>query len=111
MLNTERDTMTNHTPGPWLTRFSGSWKTEVVEPSDKVGLIAALNERGTLDELKANARLIAAAPLLLEALERAEPWLGRLIADEGHLACAAPRDAEATLRMVTDAIALTTKGK
>ena len=46
-----------------------------------------------------------AAPELLEALHRAEPWLGRLIADGGHLKAVSPTAAEEALRMVSQAIA------
>lgn len=73
-----------HTPGPWVltdgftvyaldetkscNRFStlinGGW---VHRPSGSTG---ALLDRTTDEELRANARLIAAAPDLLEALQR-----------------------------------------
>ena len=50
-----------HTPGPWIARMmiSGNWTID----EDARGLPIAR----TLDE--ANARLIAAAPLMLEALQ------------------------------------------
>lgn len=34
------------------------------------------------------------------ALNKAAPWLGRLIADGGHRNCVSPNDAERTLEMV-----------
>lgn len=51
--------------------------------------------------------LIAAAPDLLAALERAIPWLGKLIADGGHLQAVMPMDAVRTLEMAEAAIAKT----
>lgn len=52
---------TQHTPGPWSIRTGGGQPIEVIPP---------INIRGTICELdnEANARLIAAAPELLEAL-------------------------------------------
>lgn len=53
-----------HTPGPWSTGIVFGF-TEVVAPTLNVA-----NIRGrTIPEQDANARLIAAAPELLEALE------------------------------------------
>lgn len=49
--------------------------------------------------------LHAAAPELLEALHRAEPWLGKLIADGGHLKAVSPKAAEEALILVSQAIA------
>lgn len=55
--------MINHTPGPWVViegRFAwtiGKWPYRIAEISN-------------VAEYKANARLIAAAPDLLEALEQ-----------------------------------------
>lgn len=76
---------TKHTPGPW--KIAG-------ETADKQSFVYALNESGTNQfwfdiqpgrtddnqrtsdaELAANARLIAAAPELLEALCEATAWL------------------------------------
>lgn len=51
-----------------------------------------------------NAKLIAAAPKMLLALQRAVPWLSKMIADENHLQCAAPHDAVNTLEMMTEII-------
>ena len=42
---------------------------------------------------------------MLAALKRAAPWLGRLIADGGHLNSVMPGDAVRTLEMVESAIA------
>lgn len=61
-------------------------------------------------EGQANARLIAAAPDMLTALKRAAPWLGKLIADGGHMHSVAPNDAIGTLERVEAAIAKATGG-
>lgn len=63
---------------------------------------------GALAEQEANARLIAAAPCMLEALQRVIPWMGRLIADGGHLNCVAPNDAVGALAQAEAAIARAT---
>ena len=58
---------TSHTPGPWHT---DGWENMVI--NDQWGttiVIAPGSSTGTLGEMKANARLIAAAPDLLEAVK------------------------------------------
>ncbi len=52
----------SHTPGPWTTKANGYRNQMTIEPC--IGAVYGAGE-----ELKANARLIAAAPDLLEALE------------------------------------------
>jgi len=63
-------TTTQHTPGPWnYDEYNGSlWITD----DSGIGTIAQLipePNKGIWDEDKANARLIAAAPELLAALQ------------------------------------------
>jgi len=48
--------------------------------------------------------LVIAAPEMLEALHRAVPWLGKLIADKGHLQSVLPNDAVRALQMAEAAI-------
>ena len=97
-------TQAKHTPGPW----------RIIETES-----AAIGQRAIVDADgfticnpsplgEANARLIANGPELLEALKRAAPWLGRLIADGGHANCVMPNDAVRTLEMVEAAIAKAT---
>jgi hypothetical protein len=63
---------TAHTPGPWTARPSkyrdGEWVVQAGMPTNRV--LAYFGDRDPLDETDiANARLIAAAPDLLSALE------------------------------------------
>jgi hypothetical protein len=55
--------MTEHTPGPWHYATTGPWLLGVFVGDDFIAGVAAS------DNHEANARLIAAAPALLEALE------------------------------------------
>jgi hypothetical protein len=70
-----------HTPGPWEatkvpTQIGHAWKF------DPVGGCLYVDDRGVErrdpETAEANARLIAAAPALYEALEKALTWEGRL---------------------------------
>jgi hypothetical protein len=78
--------MSKHTPGPWYT--AGTFrKVYVVAKEGEREVIVANSEyactSSNLDEAEANARLIAAAPDLLEVLE----WVTRLLGihvDESH---------------------------
>ena len=58
-----------HTPGPWAVELSGCGAFEVYVPKDEF-LICERPSPATrfADECKANGKLIAAAPDLLEAL-------------------------------------------
>lgn len=66
--------MSAHTPGPWAADFGEAY---AVTAPDKGRVAICTNLKGahgmggrrTGDEVEANARLIAAAPDLLEALE------------------------------------------
>lgn len=72
-----------HTPGPWRIDVNGSenWSVDYEGPSSTFMTICAQGRRepvgfaveptawGSDEEIEANARLIAAAPDLLEALE------------------------------------------
>jgi hypothetical protein len=56
-----------HTPGPWV---AGDWNAHTLQiPIDDAYGIAIARAWGGNDEATANARLISAAPDLLEALE------------------------------------------
>lgn len=64
--------MSAHTPGPWFKSHSPDYfangATVVRHGNERSGLVVAVLPN--LRQLDANARLIAAAPALLEALER-----------------------------------------
>jgi len=72
-LKTESN-MSQHTPGPWSVIGSGAGQTQVCgRRNGQICEIASYlydeTNEPELDELEANARLIAAAPELLEALK------------------------------------------
>jgi hypothetical protein len=62
-----------HTPGPWgASNFGpgkGAWEITAEETGQSIGVIGAMRTPEEVEE--ANARLIAAAPDLLEALAQA----------------------------------------
>jgi hypothetical protein len=63
----------SHTPGPWEVNITGT-NTLVVggpRPDRRISYVYGLFAECPEDERLANARLMAAAPELLEALERA----------------------------------------
>ena len=63
--------MTQHTPGPWTSRLVASgWLIEAGDTDETYAQIAMVLEDGPNPEAyEHNARLIAAAPELLEALQ------------------------------------------
>ena len=67
--------MSKHTPGPW--EYNGS---SDVKQNNGTG-VARVALNGSADEIKSNARLIAAAPDMLEAIE---VTLKRFMDDEGY---------------------------
>ena len=64
--------MSKHTPGPWSSRHIDGFPTSIVAEGAAIA-VASSHDNGTDTELpaEANARLMAAAPELLEALEKA----------------------------------------
>lgn len=90
---------TKHTPGPWkfdkeLTSRSGEWLI-AMDAGDKGRGIAIAETRVATGAELANARLIAAAPELLEALQRLSAQCERL-----RMAWQLESDAERTARVV-----------
>lgn len=70
--------MNNHTPGPWTYEAGPIGEPDVedpafliVEPSDEAEVVGAIYAPIRNNATEANARLIAAAPELLAALEDA----------------------------------------
>lgn len=74
--------MSKHTPGPWrYDRCNGSPTTgEHMIAGGKPGYLAEVRDCGSGD-VSANARLIAAAPDLLEACKRMIGSLGVMVCD------------------------------
>jgi hypothetical protein len=58
-----------HTPGPWVARLSASRDSWLIEYGDRAEL-AMVYVEGDQTACEADARLIAAAPELLDALKR-----------------------------------------
>lgn len=75
---------TQHTPGPWTMSdeygsFIGNGEKEAFENHlDSKGTVCAVSFLGSyrLNETRANAHLIAAAPKMLEALKAVRKWIG-----------------------------------
>ncbi len=69
--------MSKHTPGPWKIADGDSLRCSLwgwsIMSSDGYWVAVAHEEEEESD--KANARLIAAAPEMLEALKRVEDWM------------------------------------
>lgn len=63
-----------HTPGDWQADEEAGMI--FTRPDPLAQFVVAFTESGTFDEQCANARLIAAAPTLLEALKDADAWIG-----------------------------------
>ena len=64
-----------HTPGPWVVETTSGMNIYITQPQDMPnrtpGFYAEVRRfTSSVDAVKANARLIAAAPDLLEALEK-----------------------------------------
>jgi len=74
----------NHTPGPWFAHdFSGvnddtvtpcDFAVSCTTPDHLTVATMGMGANGTREEWEANARLISAAPDLLEALEEILGW-------------------------------------
>jgi len=88
---------TQHTPGPWIVRYNGSGYPAAIDAPDadnrapgKVGTSITRWNAITLpssEEGQANARLIAASPTMLEALERIVNKFDEGRNVEGHCIC------------------------
>lgn len=68
-----------HTPGTWVATLQPemTYRIGSLRPNSPVAFICELNSNKnvTEEELKSNANLIAAAPELLEALQKVIEWL------------------------------------
>ena len=101
-----------HTPTPWVSLGMSIWS----DPSHRQGvgncidLVGSVNTGRPESENLENAALIVKAvnsyEAMREALQQAEMWVGRLIADGGHLNCVMPNHAINTLQKIERALAL-----
>jgi len=62
--------MTKHTPAPWKFKDTGA-SAKIISADGGTIATIIVTSKGTPEEKKANARLIAAAPELLEAAQKA----------------------------------------
>src|SRR5690242_3137460 len=86
MLATENGAVSAaHTPGPWKHVRIGHWTIREAVWSADHGTVCTIPNAQPIVMREANARLIAAAPALLEALEK-------LVAECGSLQIAAVRE-------------------
>ena len=85
----------SHTPGPWFNANGMDDCNVYVATTDKTSTIRIVSCHGVFveGERKANARLIAAAPELLEALKMTLPHLPHSIGDVLHPALSQARAA------------------
>lgn len=92
--------MTKHSPGHWDTPRDKSHATAFGYAAYEVGplgiTVATINTSVSEDEQQANARLIAAAPAMLEALQRIAAITWRHDRDNGVTAIAREAIALAT---------------
>lgn len=62
--------MNKHTPGPWHAKGPDDfWDFNILHDGDSLAVAAVVSNMRPLDEISANARLVAAAPELLAALQ------------------------------------------
>jgi hypothetical protein len=74
--------MNKHTPGPWnCNRASAAGREIIVSEVSPVDVAVLSHRDKSQSEINANARLIAAAPDLLEALEWCAETLAVFVAD------------------------------
>ncbi len=97
--------MTSHTPGPWHTSptHQGQAYDIGATNNDNVALVPGPSENGS-DNFQANARLIAAAPDLLAALEGLMEIAHRIegCPDPDCLVCASNKKVLDTARAALD---------
>ena len=85
--------MSGHTPGPW-TMAQSPRRTDVVSADDVIAEVMSSRE-------DADARLIAAAPQLLEALELAREQIGEMATRHVGPSCTALNEIDAAIAAAT----------
>lgn len=72
--------MSDYTPGPWAAEYAAYRDTWQINRAERSGWIADVKTRGAHDaEAAANARLIALAPRMAEALREIEALTAPLV--------------------------------
>ena len=106
---------TIYTAAPWhATEYSSVAGCMIAaEPLSKAhqAFHATIRPLSDAEEAKANARLIAAAPDLLEALIRALPYVLDVLDNPEHLACFKKGTVQADVKAIRAAIARTQLGQ
>jgi hypothetical protein len=70
--------VSKHTPGPWVIRTAATYRSQIeaINGKGRADVVARITTpKGGAEASDANARLIAAAPDMLEALEAIAPML------------------------------------
>lgn len=91
----------DHTPGPWTveTYAAGNFVIHYDE-DNRICFMATPGEKGSdLEQIEANARLIAAAPALLDAMYTAATYINDQL-DQSELRCAAQTAIYNALKLV-----------
>lgn len=94
-----------HTPGPWCASVGAGHVAVMVGRT--IDSTLAITTTCTPEGV-ANARLMAAAPTMLDALQRLIPWACKAMSDGVHVGCAAPNDLNASINLARYAIARAT---
>ena len=109
--------MSKHTPGPWFIDKVNEGQWDVCHECDDENCWTVIHQATTeignvedrlTDEDKANARLISAAPELLEALLDALPYVEDVLSNKEQLACFKPGVVERHAKLIRSAIAKAT---
>lgn len=97
------------TPGPWAAEKAETWQKRIrVNAHDGLDEVAGVySDDIDFDEAKANARLIAAAPELLEALQAADRilWMAEKYAEGGGSGGPEQRDYDEAAPLIKAALA------
>lgn len=110
--------MSGHTPGPWLadgrtiyalTHYG--WRKGVEQLANRFSAHVALGHECDSEEAEANARLIAAAPCLLDALKRLNSATRRYMEERPESDAEWASDEPSVLSIVDAAIAKATGGE
>jgi hypothetical protein len=98
-------TDTQHTPGPWAVYRAVQNEGEFIIHQGATDIAVT---RWALGDCNANARLIAAAPDLLEILGDILPWLEKAEAEGVFENCSAPKGGQRAINRARAAIAKAT---